>query len=513
MIQPEERGRRRARPERSRGQGGPQSVLPPLDNPYPPVEWLDEETLRRLVDAAYRLVEEAGLEFRSRRVLQLLEQNGAIVDHETQIARIGRDIVQHFVGLAPERIPIHARNPERDTFLGGRRINFNTVGSPPNVSDIERGRRPGTYEALCDLVKLNQALGVCHFVGGAVVEPMDLPVPTRHLDNAYALLKYSDRPIMVRSVSAFRAEDAIDMAAIAQGRAREEMRDRAAVVTSFNVNSPRRVDEELLDGLWSFAENGQVVAITPFTLAGAMSPVTVAGALVQQTGEALAVIALSQMIRAGAPVMFGGFTSNVDMKSGAPAFGTPEYVKAVLAGGQIARHFKLPYRSSNVNASNAVDAQSTYESAMSLWAVVMGHAHFVHHGLGWLEGGLTASFEKTVLDAEMIREWAETLKPLDVSEDALAVDAIKAVAPGGHFFGESHTLARYETAFYQPIVSDWRNFQAWEEAGACTATERARDVWKRLLADYEPPAMDEGLDEALKEFMARRKGELMRMAG
>jgi trimethylamine--corrinoid protein Co-methyltransferase len=290
------------------------------------------------------------------------------------------------------------------------------------------------------------------------------------------------------------------------------MRDRACVVTSFNVNSPRRVDEELLDGLWTFAERGQVTAITPFTLAGAMSPVTVAGALVQQTAEALAVIALSQMIRAGAPIMFGGFTSNVDMRSGAPAFGTPEYVKAVLAGGQIARHFKLPYRSSNVNASNTVDAQSTYESGMSLFAVMMGHANLVHHGLGWLEGGLTASMEKTVIDAEMIREWADTLKPLDVSEDALALDAIKAVAPGGHFFGEAHTLARYETAFYQPLVSDWRNFKAWEEDGEKSATERALAVWKRMLKEYEPPPLDPAIDEELQAYMAARKPERLRMA-
>jgi trimethylamine--corrinoid protein Co-methyltransferase len=209
--------------------------------------------------------------------------------------------------------------------------------------------------------------------------------------------------------------------------------------------------------------------------------------------------------------MFGGFTSNVDMKSGAPAFGTPEYVKATLAGGQIARHFKLPYRSSNVNASNIVDAQSTYESAMSLFAVVMGHAHMVHHGLGWLEGGLTASFEKTVIDAEMIREWAESLKPIDVGDGALALEAIRDVPPGGHFFGTQHTLERYEHAFYQPMISDWRNFETWKEDGAKTATERARDLWKKLLAAYEPPAMDEATDEALKDYMARRKPDLMAM--
>jgi len=289
------------------------------------------------------------------------------------------------------------------------------------------------------------------------------------------------------------------------------MKGEPSVLTSINVNSPRRVDEELLEGLVCFAEMGQVNMVTPFTLAGAMSPVTIAGALVQQTAEALALIAYTQMVRPGAPVMFGGFTSNVDMKSGAPAFGTPEYVKATLAGGQIARHFKLPYRSSNVNASNIVDAQSTYESAMSLFAVVMGHAHMVHHGLGWLEGGLTASFEKTVIDAEMIREWAESLKPIDVGDGALALEAIRDVPPGGHFFGTQHTLERYEHAFYQPMISDWRNFETWKEDGAKTATERARDLWKKLLAAYEPPAMDEATDEALKDYMARRKPDLMAM--
>jgi len=257
-----------------------------------------------------------------------------------------------------------------------------------------------------------------------------------------------------------------------------------------------------------FAEYGQINMVTPFTLAGAMAPVTVAGALVEQTAEALGVIAFTQMVKAGAPVMFGGFTSNVDMKSGAPAFGTPEYVKATLAGGQIARHFKLPYRASNVNASNAVDAQSTYESAMSLMACVLGHVHMVHHGLGWLEGGLTASFEKTVVDAEMIRAWAETLKPIAVDEESLAVEAIKAVAPGGHFFGSAHTLARFETAFYAPMISDWRNYQAWELDGAKSATQRAHETYKRLLSEYEPPPMDESIDEALHAHMAKRKEEL-----
>src|SRR5947209_6478558 len=507
----EERSRRRQRAPRSRDIQNQLAALGPVENPYPPIDVLSPEGLSRIVDAAFLVLEEMGLEFRSGRALALLKANGAIVDEASQMVRMGRDLVEHFVGLAPERFPVHARNRERDTVMGGRRINFNTVGSPPNVSDLDRGRRPGSYEALCDLVKLNHALGVIHLVGGAVVEPMDLPVPTRHLDNAYALLRYTDRPVMVRAVSRFRAEDAINMVAIARGRTLDELLGEPSVLTSINVNSPRRIDEELLDGLTCFAEHGQINMVTPFTLAGAMSPVTVAGALVQQTAEALGLIAFTEMVHKGAPVMFGGFTSNVDMKSGAPAFGTPEYVKATLAGGQIARHFKLPYRSSNVNASNAVDAQSTYESAMSLFAVIMGHAHMVHHGLGWLEGGLTASFEKTVIDAEMIRQWAESLKPLDVSEGALALDAIREVPPGGHFFGTQHTLERYEHAFYQPMISDWRNFESWKEGGAKTATERACETWKRLISAYAPPPMDEAIEEALRDYMARRKPDLMTM--
>ncbi len=503
--------RRRGRGGHARdGRGGtglPQ-VLPPLVNPLPPLELIDQDQLMRIVEAAYRVLEEAGLEILSDRSLDIYAANGCKVDRATCMVRMDRETVEHFVALAPERYDLHARNPARNTVIGGSTVNFNTVGSPPNINDIDKGRRSGSYQDLVNLVKLNHSLGVAHMMGGSIVEPMDLPVPTRHLDNAYAILRYTDRAAFVRSVSRFRAMDAIEMAAIARGVSLDQLKTQCSLVTSFNVNSPRRVDEELLDGLLCFGEYGQAVAITPFTLAGAMSPVTVAGALVQQTAEALGVIALAQMANPGAPVLFGGFTSNVDMKSGAPAFGTPEYVQAVLIGGQLARHFRLPYRSSNVNASNCVDAQSTYETAMSLWACVMGHVNVVHHGLGWLEGGLSASLEKTVVDAEMIRQWAASLKPFDVSDEALAVDAIKSVEPGGHFFGTGHTLERFETAFYQPMISDWRNYESWHEDGARTATERANRVWKQMLEAYEAPPMDEAVDDALKAFMAQRKEEL-----
>ncbi len=298
------------------------------------------------------------------------------------------------------------------------------------------------------------------------------------------------------------------MAAIAQGKNREAVIDQPAVLTIISVNSPRRFDEAMSEGLMAMSEWGQAVVVTPFTLMGAMAPVTLAAALAQQNAEALAGIALTQLVRPGAPVIYGGFTSNVDMKSGAPAFGTPENVQATLAGGQLARRYNLPYRSSNASASNVVDAQAAYESEMSIWAAVMAHANMVYHGAGWMEGGLTASFEKVVLDAEMLQMMAEVVKPVEVDEDALGFEAIKAVPSGGHFFGTAHTLARYESAFYHPFISDWRNYESWQEAGAEDATRRATRIWKQLLESYQKPSMDPGIREALDAFVARRKTEI-----
>jgi trimethylamine--corrinoid protein Co-methyltransferase len=255
------------------------------------------------------------------------------------------------------------------------------------------------------------------------------------------------------------------------------------------------------------AQMGQAVIVTPFTLSGAMAPASLAGALALQNAEALGVIAFTQLVRPGAPVVYGAFTSNVDMKSGAPAFGTPEYTRAAMAGGQLARRYGLPYRSSNACAANAVDAQAAYESEMSLWGAVMGGANLIKHGAGWMEGGLVASFEKLIVDAEILQMMAEFLQPLEVSDDTLALDAMREVGPGGHFFGAAHTLARYETAFYAPMVSDWRNFESWREAGALDAAQRANRIWKQLLAEYVPPPLDPAIDEALKDYVARRKAE------
>ena len=284
----------------------------------------------------------------------------------------------------------------------------------------------------------------------------------------------------------------------------EQLLDEPSCLTIINTNSPLKLDIPMLEGVIQMASHGQAVIITPFTLAGAMAPVTVAGALVEQNAEALAGIAFAQMVRKGAPVGYGGFTSNVDMRSGAPAFGTPEYMKAQLVGGQLARRYGIPYRSSNTCAANTVDAQAAYESVFSLWGCIQSGTNFVKHAAGWLEGGLCCSYEKIMLDIDLLQMVAEFLQPLDFSEDALAVEAIRAVGPGGHFFGSPHTQARYKTAFYSPIISDWRNYETWSQAGSPTAIERANRLWKERLALYEEPPMDSAIREELNEFVERR---------
>jgi trimethylamine--corrinoid protein Co-methyltransferase len=255
------------------------------------------------------------------------------------------------------------------------------------------------------------------------------------------------------------------------------------------------------------AEHGQCVVVTPFTLAGAMSPITLAGALAQQHAEALAGIALCQIVRPGAPVIYGGFTSNVDMRTGAPAFGTPEYAQAAIASGQLARFIKVPFRSSNVTTANEPDAQAAYESQTALWGAIAGQADLILHAAGWLGGGLTASFEKLIIDAEMLQMMSAFLEPFDVTADELALDAIREAGPAGHYFGTSHTMLRYETAFYSPLLSNWENYDTWVERGRRTALTRANEIWKRLLADYQQPFIDRAIDEELRAYVARRKRE------
>lgn len=503
---------------RAERRSGGNSGLPPqrpwrrVVNPYRPVEVLSADELEFIHESSLDVLENLGMDFWSAESLDLLAKAGQKVDRAGQHVRFDRHWVLEQVAKAPAQFVVTPRNPGRAITLGGNHVNFAGVGGPPNCSDLDGGRRPGTFKDFRELVKLEHSLNALHLVGGQPVASIDLAPETRHLDVYLAFLTLTDKVWSPSAIGGERIEDGIEMMCIAAGVDRAQLAAAPMLMSNINTNSPLRVDGAMLDGASAMVRARQPLIVTPFTLAGAMSPVSLAGALTQQNAEALAVIAYLQLIAPGAPVVYGGFTSNVDMKSGAPAFGTPEYSRATLAGGQMARRYNLPYRSSNTNASNTVDAQAAYESQMSLWAAVMGHANLVYHATGWLEGGLVASYEKMVLDAEMLQMMAEFLQPIKVDKESVAIDAMAEVGPGGHFFGAAHTMARYETAFYPPMVSDWRNFQSWQEAGSRSATDRAHIIHKAMLAAYEPPPLDKARLEALEAYVARRKGEIARAA-
>ena len=499
------RGRKRRAPPAA---AVPRLPWRPLRNPLPPVEPLSADQVEAIHRASLRVLAEAGIKITDAEARAILREAGAEVDEAEALVRFDPALVEALVATAPARFEIAARNPERGVEVGGNAIAFQAVGGPAFVSDLDAGRRPGSYQDLCAFISILHQLDIVHMTSIGSLAAMDLPVQTRHLHAIHAAVSRSDKIWAASLLGRGRAQDALEMAAIAHGLSLDALSERPVVYGNVNTNSPRLMDGPMAQGLIAFARHGQPVVVTPFTLSGAMAPATLAGALVQQNAEALAGIALAQAVRPGTPVIYGGFTSNVDMKSGAPAFGTPEYTKAVQATGQLCRRYGLPYRTSNTNASNCVDAQAAYESAMSLWGAVTGHGNFVFHAAGWLEGGLVCSFEKLILDAEMLQMMAEYLVPIAVDEDSLAVEAIAATPPAGHYFGSEHTLARYETAFYQPLLSDWRNFETWKDDGSKPADERANAIWKRLLKDYEAPPLDPAIDEALRAHIARREEEL-----
>lgn len=464
---------------------------------------LDEEGLDAIHNASMRVLEELGIELWSESARQLYKDAGAII--EGDVVRVGRDIIEAALASAPSKFTLTPRNPERAITFGGDQMAFGLVAGPAAVHDEVNGRRPSNMADYENFIRLAHYFNAIHMIGNQVAAPIELPANNRHLDTYRANVKLCDLTFHCTAIGRARAMDGINMMAISRGISVEEMMDSPGVSTIISVNSPRRFDEEMAHGLMAMSEHGQAVSVTPFTLMGAMTPVTLGAALTQQNAEALFGIALTQLTRPGAPVMYGSFTSNVDMRSGAPAFGTPEQTKANVASGQLARRYGLPYRSSNSSASNVVDAQAAYETEMSLWGSVLGGTHLVYHAAGWMEGGLQASYEKFVLDVELLQHMMEFLTPIDVAEDELAFDAMTRVPTGGHFFGDEHTLARYETAFYAPMLSDWQNHGAWTEAGSKNATQRATQIWQQALADYKEPAMDAGASDALDEYVAKRK--------
>ena len=478
-----------------------------LKHRFPPTPVVSEDELESIHRASLEVLRDIGLDVLHDNARAIMKRAGADVREGSERVRFDPDMILEWVSHAPSEVWMNARNPAHSYGFGGDNLVFAQVASAPNVSDLDHGRRAGNQADFRNLVRLAQMHNILSATGGYPVEPVDIHPSIRHLECLRDLATLTDKAFHIYSLGRERNLDGIEIARIANGLTREQLLDTPVSYTIINTNSPLKLDMPMMEGIIQMSSHGQLVIVTPFTLAGAMAPVTVAGAVVQQNAEALAGIAFTQMVRKGAPVGYGGFTSNVDMKSGAPAFGTPEYMKAQLLGGQLARRYSIPYRTSNTCAANAVDAQSAWESVFSLWGAIQGGGNFVLHSAGWLEGGLRASYEKMIVDIDLLQMVAEFLTPLDTSRDALAVEAIRDVGPGGHFFGTAHTQARYKNAFYSPVLSDWRNFETWREAGSPTAEQHANRVWKERLAQYQEPAMDPALREELDAFVDKRKAE------
>jgi len=505
--QPQDAGRRRRRGRENAGAPASNQPAAQPQLPFAPLDLVSKDELESIHQAALTVLKEIGVDFLHDGARQVLKEAGADVDPASKRVRFDPALVEAQIGIAPPEFVLHARNPARSLAIGGRNVAFGSVASAPNASDRAGGRRPGNIADYRNFIRLGQTFDTIHFWGGYPVEPIDVHPAVRHLEALLDVLTLSDKPIHAYSLGRERNLDAIEMIKIARGVDDTTLEREPSLFTVINSSSPLRLDGPMLEGVIQMARRNQVVVLTPFTLAGAMAPVTLAGALAQQHAEALAGLVMTQVARPGAPFVYGGFTSNVDMKSGAPAFGTPEYMKTAIVGGQLARRLAVPYRSSNANAANALDAQAAYESVFSLWGAIMGGVNFLMHGAGWMEGGLQASFEKMALDADLLAMVAEFLRPLPVEDKELALDAMREVGPGGHFFGAEHTQSRYRTAFFAPMISDWRNFESWREAGSPTAGDAAGRIVAERLRGYAPPPFEPERREALEAFVARRKAE------
>ena len=481
--------------------------VPFLTRKLAPFEVLDEEGLSLIEHNADTILQEVGLEFRGNAdALRLFREAGADVTGErVRFPRgLARSIVQ---ATAPRQFTQYARNPERNVEIGG----MHTVLAPnygsPFVRDLDGGRRYGTIEDFRNLVKLTYLSPNLHHSGGTVCEPVDVPVNKRHLDMVYAHMRYSDKPFMGSVTAPERARDTVEMARILFGA--PYLEDHPVVLSLINANSPLVWDGVMLGAAQAYAEANQATLLTPFILAGAMSPVTVAGAATQTLAEALGGMAFVQLVRPGAPVVLGSFASSISMQSGAPTFGTPEPSLVLYVMAALARRLGVPFRSGgNLCASKIADAQAAYESAATFNATILGGVNFVLHAAGWLEGGLTVGYEKFILDADQCGMAAVFVNGVDLSENGQAIDAIVNNEPGQHYLGNAHTLANFEHAFYRSEIADNNSFEQWLEDGGLDAAQRANAIWKRMLAEYEAPPLDDATDEALLEFIVKRKASM-----
>lgn len=495
---------RRARHAAIASEQGPRA--PYINRQIAAIDILTEEGLSVIEANADTILREIGMEFRGDpELLDILKDAG--VDVEGERARfepgMARQIIQ---SSAPKSFTQHARNPANSVVIGGSSTVLAPSWGPPFVHDLEGGRRYATIEDFRKLVKIHQMLPHLHHSGGVVCEPVDLPANKRHLDMLYTHMRYSDRAFFGALIGAERAQHSVDMAKILFGE--EFVAENCVLYAVSNTNAPLVLDSAMSGALKTYARNNQAVACTPWTLAGAMSPCTVAGTLAQVLAEALATLALLQLINPGAPCLMGSFASTMSMQSGAPTFGTPEAAKMVLASGQLARRLGVPLHTvGTLSASKLPDGQAEQEGTLGLTMAMLAGANFINHATGWLEGGLVTSYEKTIIDADLCGKLASFFEGIDLSAEAQALDAIREVGPGSHFLGSSHTQAHFADAFYTSSASDSNSFEQWQADGGLDAAERANKTWKHLLDTYQDPGLDPAVDEALQAYMAKRKEE------
>ena len=476
-------------------------------NGLKPIELLSADEIEAIHQASLEVLETVGVAIMLPEARAILKAAGCKVDEDLGRVYFDRHLVEAMMAKVPSRIGLHARNPAHDLMLGGDQVCVATCVGPPNVVDLDRGRRNGNWADYCELLKLAQALNVVHLNAGYAPEPIDVDINVRHLETTRAQLTLTDKVAWTFTFAPRRMHDVFEMVRIARGVTAEEQIAKPGFHSLINTNSPLQIDQPMLHGIIEMAKLGQPLCITPFAMSGASMPVTLAGTLVVMNAEILAGTALAQLVRPGAPIVYGAVGVNVDLRSGAPVYGSPEFVKMQFAGGQLARRYGMPLRASPMNSSPTTDAQAAYETAIPLWGILQSGVNLMLHGLGWVEGGLAVSYEKYILDAEMLQVMREVTRPITVDAATLAVQAIRDVGPGGHFFAHQHTLDRYETAFYLPLLSDWRSWAQWKEDGAKDALQRANRLWKDLLAEYVPPPLDPARAEELDAFVARRTEE------
>lgn len=473
-----------------------------LRNPFPRMKIFSDDEVQGIHDAALDVLEDLGIRILLPEAREIYAKAGCRVDDDDMVY-IGRDVVSEALKTAPPSVTLRCANPDRDILYEPGALMFAAGAGAPHATDLERGRRPGTNRDFREFTQIVQHFDVLPILG-PVVEPQDIPMHLRHYAFMDAQLTLSDKFPFIYARGTPQAEECWEMLCDFHALSRDEFEADPHSYTIINTNSPRQIDVPMAQGLIDFARARQLSIVTPFTLMGAMAPITVAGALTLSHAEALAAIALTQMVRQGAPVSYGTFTSNVDMKSGAPIFGTPEHLRASVGAGQLADLIGLPWRSASGSAANLGDAQAANETQFGVWGNLLAGATVIVHAAGWLEGGLTVSYEKLITDLEVLQSMAELCVPTPADAAARAVSALADVQPGGHFFGTTHTMERYQTEFYAPLVHDFSNFGTWTDRGAQDATQRATAIWKAILEKDARPAIDPDKTDALMGYIARK---------